>query len=180
MDIRTPPTILEYPQGKSYSTFSSPSVTPSGYRRRYVKNRSRSLRAFIIYRPCRLFALGTGNKILRPFPSNEGLHRDSIFQPVPKLLLCFQLDLNVQRLIFSSFFFLISLSNGNLCRISFFPPLPAGFIRFYFNRKNCSTLEFSLSLSLSLACARVFYLAVFRQGRKLSFFVIRESWSEQH
>lgn len=122
MDIRTPPTILEYPQGKSYSTFSSPSVTPSGYRRRYVKNRSRSLRAFIIYRPCRLFALGTGNKILRPFPSNEGLHRDGIFQSKPRTEtpFAFPVRLNVQRLlILSSFFSLINLPNGNLCRFLF-------------------------------------------------------------
>lgn len=47
--------------------FFHPSVTPSGYRRRYVKNRSRSLRAFIIYRPCRLFALGPETKFLDHF-----------------------------------------------------------------------------------------------------------------
>jgi hypothetical protein len=67
MDIRTallPAGILEYPQGKSYSTF----LPPAEYaRRRYVKNRCRGLslslslslslcRGFIIYRPARLLA----------------------------------------------------------------------------------------------------------------------------
>ena len=99
--IRTPPTILEYPQGKSYSTFSSPPFHPfppsprsrpqdTGEDMWKIVPEVSGLLLFIV--PCRLFALGPETKFLHHFRPTRDCTGDSIsrfnrtFLPSPLLL----------------------------------------------------------------------------------------------
>lgn len=66
MDIRTPPTILEYPQGKSYSTFSSAPPLPGHALRIQAKICEKSFPkspGFYYLSAVPFVRVGTGNKI---------------------------------------------------------------------------------------------------------------------
>lgn len=129
MDIRTPPRILEYPQGKSYSTFSPVQRSASGIRAKIREKSFPESPGFYYLSAVRLFVCAA-----------TGVREDSVpFPSERRITRCF--SRGTENSSESRARALVGVSTGVFFR-TLFPPSPS------------SSLLFSLSLSSSRSCPK--------------------------